>query len=165
MEIITQDKREDFLSYIRSIRDKELVGTIDAVDFLHDGHLKIFQEIKKKGGEGLVIKDPNAPYEQGVWKVKNNTPGELMKEARDLWTFKIMGFTPGEGRFTNNGIGAIQYGDNNNIIGKVASGLTDEERRYMFQHPEKFIGKKIIIRGEGQSKSGAILKPIVEDIK
>lgn len=47
MEIITQDKREEFLKYIRSIRDKHIVGTIDSAGTLHDGHLRIFQDVKK----------------------------------------------------------------------------------------------------------------------
>jgi hypothetical protein len=64
MEIITPDKREEFLKYIRSIRDKKLVGTIDAVDSLHDGHLRIFQDVKRRS-DVLVVE-----YTQ-FWKQAN----------------------------------------------------------------------------------------------
>jgi ATP-dependent DNA ligase len=77
-----------------------------------------FDRIVGKGGEGLVIKDPNARYGRGWSKMKYETTYDVV----------ITGYESGQGKFENL-IGALRFGaydDEGNLvsIGKC-SGMLD----------------------------------------
>ena len=44
MEIIDQDRREEFIRYLGNIKDKKVVGHLDIVGNIHEGHRKILEK-------------------------------------------------------------------------------------------------------------------------
>jgi hypothetical protein len=48
MEVIEDKNRKEVLDYLSSIKDKKIVGTIDIVGSVHDGHLSIIKDCKKE---------------------------------------------------------------------------------------------------------------------
>ena len=73
----------------------------------------------------------------------------------------VRGFSLGEGRLKNKGIGAIKYSltPKSKVVGEVASGLTDETRREMKKNPQDYIGRIINIKHRGQGRTGAYYQP------
>ena len=117
----------------------------------------LYNRVWKEGKKGIMLKRCDAFYVQGG-RPSNNWY-KAKKSAR--FDCVVMGFTKGAGKY-NNRIGAIVFGQY--IDGKLmeigqASGMTDETRNDMSQHPETYIGKVIIIKGMERLKSGAIRHP------
>ena len=90
---------------------------------------KLYDDVLKRGGEGIMLKRLDAEYMQGGRPTKN------WFKAKKSATFDcvIVGFTKGLGKY-NNRIGAIRFGQYQN--GKVielgqASGMTDADRDLM----------------------------------
>jgi len=86
-------------------------------------HLQIFlKEIESKGGEGVIIKNPNKMYHTGrsphVLKVKNFSDMEG----------KVISINKGKGRLTNM-MGSLTIELKSGLIFKLGSGFTDKERR------------------------------------
>ena len=86
-------------------------------------HLHHFlQDIEKKGGEGVIIKDPEKPYTRGscshILKVKKieKMPGE------------VIAINPGQGKFEDM-MGSLTLRLENGIIFKIGTGFTEEERK------------------------------------
>lgn len=115
-------------------------------------------------GEGVVLKHLDKPVRYGRSDEDLNTssPDWIKVKDSNTWDKVIVGLIPGEGRFANCGIGAILYGDSPDgpVIGRCGSGITDKQRKDMFENPEKFIGQVVEIAAETESpKTGTLLKP------
>jgi ATP-dependent DNA ligase len=72
-----------------------------------------------------------------------------------------MGFTSGKGKY-NTQIGAVRFGQY--VNGKLvelgqASGMTDGVRAQMTEHPSRWVGMVVVIKGMERLKSGAIRHP------
>lgn len=95
-------------------------------------------EITNKGGEGVMINIANAPYEckrsKGLLKVKKFLDVDL----------QIMSIKSGTGKYSDT-LGYIECSYKNNIV-SVGSGFTDNERDYIFNHPNEYIGKIATIK-------------------
>lgn len=118
---------------------------------------QVFDDIVKRSGEGVMIKDLTKPYVEG-----ERTRHWLKVKKQDTWDVIIIGFTPGEGKYKDT-IGAIRYGAYNKEgklmeIGR-ASGMTDEERYAFGKNPKKYIGKVIELSGQEIGTGGAIRHP------
>lgn len=118
---------------------------------------KLYQSVFKNGGEGIVLKNLTGTYLQGGRPANN---WFKFKKSREFDVVCI-GFTKGAGKY-NNRIGALVFGQYVNgqltELGQ-ASGMSDAIRNQMSDHPEKFIGKVLTIRGMERLKSGAIRHP------
>lgn len=82
-----------------------------------EDHLKRFNEVLKQGGEGLVIKDPAAPYGKG-WK-------KWKKE--ETYDMVVTGFTEGNNKYRGM-FGAVEFGaykDGKLVTLGKCSGLED----------------------------------------
>lgn len=81
-----------------------------------------FRQVVRKGGEGLMIKDPKAKFGQGVFKCK---------KAFDLSVI-CSGFKPGQGKYKGQ-IGALKFSvitlaDKELVEIGQCSGMTDKDR-------------------------------------
>jgi DNA ligase len=106
-------------------------------------HLQIYlKEIESKGGEGVIIKDPDQLYHTGrssnVLKVKN---------AQDM-EGTVTSVNPGKGKFENM-MGSLTIKLENGIVFKVGSGFSNQLR---MQPPE--IGSIITFKYYGLTKNG-----------
>jgi ATP-dependent DNA ligase len=125
---------------------------------------KLYDDVLKRGGEGIMLKRLDATYIQGARPVNN------WFKAKKSATFDciIIGFTKGKGKY-NSHIGAVRFGQY--IDGKLteigqASGMTDADRTLMSKYPEQYIGRVICVKGmERYKSSGAIRHPIFVGIR
>ena len=70
---------------------------------------------------------------------------------------------PGEGKYKGTAAGGFEYslGPNGPTVGKVGTGLSDESRRELLEHPEEWIGRLARIKSQGQfPESGAHRAPV-----
>jgi len=85
-------------------------------------HLKLFlEEIEAKGGEGLVVRDPNTPY------INKRTSKALKVKTFQDAECEVIGYTKGKGKYKDV-IGAIQCQLDNGTRFKIGTGLSDRLR-------------------------------------
>ena len=85
-------------------------------------HLQLFlEEIEQKGGEGLVVRDPNAPY------INKRTSKALKIKTFQDAECKVLGYTKGKGKY-KDAIGAIRCQLDNGTRFKIGTGLSDALR-------------------------------------
>jgi ATP-dependent DNA ligase len=158
-EDLTGNRLGSRLKVLDSLKQKlnSLFIQIFSSAYLPDAKQKLYRDILKTGGEGIMLKNLNAVYLQG------GRPANNWYKAKKSATYDcvIMGFTRGAGKY-NMHIGAVRFGQylNGNLleIGQ-ASGMSDVIRAEMTQFPHKYIGKAVIIKGMERLKSGAIRHP------
>jgi DNA ligase-1 len=83
---------------------------------------KFLKEIEKKGGEGVVVRDPNAPY------IAKRTSKALKVKSFYDTECKVVGYTQGKGKYQGM-MGAIKCESKNGKIFKIGSGFTKDERK------------------------------------
>jgi DNA polymerase/3'-5' exonuclease PolX len=122
-----------------------------------DTHLEsVYQTIIKEGGEGIMLKDPNSPYEgkrsNYLLKYKPNFDAEAV----------IVGYKPGQGKYQGHLGGFIckplinhdtyMSVDDNDDHGFSISGMDDEVRKtYQSTHP---LGTIISYEHSGKTDKG-----------
>lgn len=76
--------------------------------------------------------------------------------------FWIVGFTPGRGKYKDRGVGGILIAETPDgpPIAVVGTGLTDELREEMYQHPEKFLYRQIAVKFQERTPSGSLRAPV-----
>jgi len=119
---------------------------------------KLYDDVLKQGGEGIMLKRLDATYLQG------GRPANNWFKAKKSATFDcvIMGFTKGKGKY-NSHIGAVRFGQ---YVGKClvefvqASGMSDTLRSEMTANSGKYIGQVVLIKGMQRLRSGKIRHPI-----
>ncbi len=98
---------------IRVIPQLEVNTTAELTDFL--------AEVSAGGGEGVVVRDPSAPWQSGrlssALKVKNHLDAECVVQ-------KIL---PGKGKYTGM-MGALECRLENGRLVKIGSGFSDQLR-------------------------------------
>jgi len=119
---------------------------------------KLYEDVLKRGGEGIMLKRLDATYCQG------GRPANNWFKAKKSMTIDavIVGFTKGLGKY-NDRIGAVRFGqyqDGKLVELGQASGMTDADRLLMSKYPEQFVGRVVVIKGMQRLNSGAIRHPI-----
>ena len=85
-------------------------------------HLESFlKSVEKKGGEGVVARDPNAPY------INTRTSRALKIKSFLDDECEVMGYTKGKGKYAGH-VGALKCKLKNGTAFKIGSGLSDKER-------------------------------------
>ncbi|MEA2111617.1 MAG: DNA ligase [Campylobacterota bacterium] len=92
--------------------------TIKSTDHLH----VFLQEIEKKGGEGVVVRDPNSPY------IAQRTNKALKVKTFHDAECEIVGHNEGKGKYKNL-LGSFTCKLKNGTTFKIGSGLSDELRQ------------------------------------
>ncbi len=119
------------------------VHTIPQIKCKDKEHLQRFlKEIESKGGEGVIIKNPDQEYHTGrsshVLKVKN---------SKDM-DGTVISINPGKGKFENM-MGSLTIKLDDGIVFNVGSGFSDQLRR---QPPE--VGSIVTFKYYGLTKNG-----------
>jgi hypothetical protein len=136
---------------------------VEIPDRLKDdhSHREFHNKIISEGGEGTCAHHKEAKYGDNVYKIKGGMDENFRKD------YIIIGFTEGKGKYENNGIGAIVYSDraDGRPLGKVGGGLSDEQRRDIFQNKDRYIGSTVTIESNHKIKDGkAVRAPSVYQI-
>ena len=98
---------------LKIIPQKKIKSKEDMQDFL-----KI---VEAKGGEGIVVRDPNA-----VYIAKRTSKALKVKSFLDVECI-VVGYTKGKGKYKDM-LGALKCQLKNGIIFKIGSGFSDKER-------------------------------------
>lgn len=126
---------------------------------------RIVQEVWDRGGEGIVIKNPDAPYSKG----KRNW--DLMKLKRSVsYDLRVLALEEGQGKYKGM-LGKLicQWKDGKSI--KVGSGLTDEQRKawwdtsYYTEFYKEIVGKVVQIDAMAESSKGVLREPVFRGIR
>jgi DNA ligase 1 len=108
----------------------------------------LYQEFLDQGYEGLMLKDPNAPYQH-----KRSHAWMKMKEERSIDT-PIVGWEWGTGKYEGM-IGAFLI-EHNGVRVKVGSGLTDELRD---ANPVDYLQRLIEVSYQHETPDGSLRHP------
>lgn len=112
-------------------------------------HLKTFlKEIENKGGEGVFVRNPDAPY-----IAKRTSEALKVKSFQDA-ECEVVGHKKGEGKYANK-IGSLECKLQSGEILHVGSGLDDIQRT----NPPK-IGSMITFKYQGLTKNGLPRFPV-----
>jgi DNA ligase-1 len=111
------------------------VRPIELFECVNQAHMEgLLEAIVKGGGEGLMLHDPRASYEEGrshsLLKVKQEHDAEAT----------VVGYEPGEGKHLGR-VGALLVKSEGGVGFKIGTGLTDDER----EHPPR-IGAQVTFR-------------------
>jgi ATP-dependent DNA ligase len=127
----------------------------------------LYKSVIANNGEGIMLKRLDATYVQGAYPANN------WYKAKRSATFDciIMGFKQGKGK-NNTQIGSVIFGQYLNtpkgwILKEIgsASGIKRMQRNEFSPHPERYVGKVVIIKGMERLKSGAIRHPVFVAIR
>jgi DNA ligase 1 len=132
------DDLKNFLSENNNVKILDKLGDVDDISDIHT-HLKA---VEAKGGEGLILRNPDAYYTFGrSWdliKVKSFEDCEA----------EIVGYYPGEGKYTGM-IGGLGCKLDDGTLFECGTGLSDADR---LNPPKK--GSRITIKYMGKTDSG-----------
>ncbi len=111
-----------------------------------------YTQILSKGGEGLVIKNAKMPWENKTskWQLK-------MKNEVDL-DLKIVGYNPGEGKFTGM-VGSIICESSDGLLQVSCSGMPDAKRKEITERSEELLDTIICVRANSIMRSDQENKP------
>lgn len=107
-----------------------------------------FDKIIKLGGEGVVIRNPTAPY------IAKRTKKALKLKKFSDTECEVMALHKGKGKYKNL-LGSFTCKLENNITFKIGSGLSDYQRK----NPPK-IGDRVTFKYQGFTKNGKPRFPI-----
>ena len=103
---------------------------------------RFFLEVTSRGGEGVIVKNPDMPYHTGrsahVLKVK---------EARDMEGL-VIGINKGKGKY-ENAMGSLTLKLENGVILKLGTGFTD-----LVRNNPPAVGTTVAFKYHGFSKNG-----------
>ncbi|WP_456377142.1 DNA ligase [Thiolapillus sp.] len=104
--------------------------------------MKQLDAIVAAGGEGLVLRNPESPYESG------RSPNAIKVKRFDDMEGRVIGYRPGKGRLQGM-VGALWVEINGGKRFYIGSGLTDQERAM-----PPMIGSVITFKHQGFSGNG-----------
>ncbi len=117
-------------------------------------HLEsFFDEIKNKNGEGVVLRDENAPY------IAKRTSKALKYKRYQDDECRVISHHKGKGKYKNM-LGSFTCKLKNGTIFKIGSGLSENERK----NPPK-IGQEITFKYQGLTKHGKPRFPVFLHIR
>ena len=119
---------------------------------IRDGWHMWYSDVKRRGYEGLVIKNSKSKYgDIGAWaRIKNTTEIDYM----------CIGFEPAdpESRYAGQ-VGAVLGSLIDKPCKVQCGGLSDKERRMFTDNPDAYIGRVFTATGHGWFPSGSVRHP------
>jgi len=102
--------------------ENSIIKIIPQISIRDKQHLKEYlKHIESLNGEGVVVRDPDAPY-----IAKRTSKALKVKSFKDA-ECEVIGYTKGKGKFEGM-IGAIKCKLQNGIMFKIGSGLSKQDR-------------------------------------
>lgn len=150
------DRLHRIVNEVRSYKYLDYPNTLGAVGF---GFIEtMYKRIVDDGGEGLVIKNPNAPYSKG----KRNC--DLIKLKRvETYDCEVIDIVEGDGKYDGM-VGALLcvYKGKQFTVG---SGLNDEQRKEWYENPKLIIGHIAEIKAMKVTKNGVLREPVFVSVR
>lgn len=132
----------------------------------YETSLEFFEEVQLTGGEGIIMRDPDAVWEAG----KRDERQMKMKEKIDF-DCQVVGYCTGkEGSKYETCIGKLLVAfrahgkpDGELILLPVGSGLTDRERIEFYGDPQKVLGTIWKVKAKSFTEFGNLREPVLEE--
>lgn len=107
-----------------SVHANKYVKIIPQIICRNLDHLQDYiREVESKGGEGVIVKDPNLEYHTG------RSPHILkIKKSADM-EGEVIALNPGKGKFEGK-MGSLTLKLENDIVFKLGTGFSDNDRTY-----------------------------------
>jgi DNA ligase-1 len=134
LEVLREYLTKNPTPYINIIQQLTCKDSQDLKNYL--------QEIESKGGEGVVVRNPEALY------IAQRTENALKVKSFEDTECEVLGYKKGEGKFEDK-VGSIKCKLEDGKILYIGSGLSDAKRT----NPPK-IGSVITFRYQGLTKAG-----------
>src|SRR3954470_939267 len=128
----------------------------------------LFEEIVAAGGEGLMVKNPDAYYKVAAPGAKAKRPSNTWYKMKATDTADVVvvcyfcaekkphtthGFKPGEGKYKGQ-IGALDFGQYKGgklVARSRCSGMTDAQRRKISDNQEAYLGRVMEVKFFGRT--------------
>lgn len=120
---------------------------------------KLAESVWAMGGEGLILRDPNARYEPG----KRNA--SIIKVKKGVsYDLEVIGFQEGTGRLKGT-LGALlcRFRDGKTVV--VGTGFTDTERRKWWDNQETMKGFIVQVDAMTESTKGVLREPRFKGVR
>ncbi len=125
---------------------------------------EMFDVYTADGGEGVICRDPDAPYEAG----KKDERQFKLKEKIEF-ECRCVGFATGkEGSKYEDVVGKLLFAfrafgkqDGELILLPVGSGLTDEQREYFMENPEELTMTTWKLKAKSYTEFGNVREPVI----
>jgi len=114
--------------------------------------LKIFNRVTKRGGEGLIVKDP-----KGVYSFKRDKSW-IKYKCNETSEFKIVDVIEGKGKL-KGAIGSVVVKTKGGTSNCGLKGITHEEAKKMWKSRKKMIGKKAEVEYMNITPDGNLYLP------
>ena len=139
---------EEWESRIRAFGIYTNLKTIKAVPILGlvhsiDAATPIAEKIWRRGGEGIMLNTVSGKYE-----IKRSKQLLKLKHTEEV-VLPVVNMLEGTGKYEDS-LGALVVQYKGGYVG-VGSGFTDDQRHDIWEHPSKYIGRKIEIETFGES--------------
>lgn len=116
-------------------------------------------QVWNDGGEGVIIRNPNAPYARGK---RNN---DLMKLKQSIsYDLEVVDVAEGQGKYEGMTGKLILRWKNGKTI-SVGSGLTDKERKAFWEDKDSILGKIVEVTAMKESTEGVLREPRYKGIR
>lgn len=152
----------------------------DVQTFPYSDRYKLLKTIEKRLPESyFVMEGETAPVKQRqLWEAIKSGKHKLTEEgivahpldkgrSAKVKTFPehdvyITGVFPGGGKYTDTGGGGLEYSlePGGKPIGRIGTGFSDEDRRDMFNNPDRWKDRVVRIKAQEQLPSGAFRVPV-----
>lgn len=106
------------------------------------------------GWEGIMLKDVDAPYYSG-----RRSRAWLKLKEQTTYDCKVVGFQPGKGRY-DGAAGALLILSPKGKVVAVGSGLTDDQRLEIYDHPGRWVGQMVEVACQEFTPSGSMRHPV-----
>jgi DNA ligase-1 len=141
-------KQADMLELANRPCNIAIVPVLRVVDREEEAQ-ELFQEVTRRGGEGIILKELSSGYHFGK---RNSTLLKIKEEiTKDL---EVVGLIEGEGKYLGT-LGALQVRGKNGIVIEV-SGMSGWERNAWWVNPAMIIGKVVEVKAMKELEGGML---------
>lgn len=116
-----------------------------------------FRIARLQGHEGIVVKDPRAPYVEKRSRFWMKMKPLVSKE------YQIIGYFEGEGKYVGMLGGFIIRVGKTEV--RVGSGFSDGERKQIWEEPELYLKKWATIESMEKTATGRLRHPIYKSVR
>ena len=140
------------------IADLPSIKAVETRRVLDEDELMLaFDDFLAQGYEGAMVRNMD-----GLYVNKRSYDLQKIKEFKDM-EFLITGIEEGRGKLAGHGIFVCKAENGTEFRAKM-KGTLDSLKQY-FEHPEKFIGKRLTVKYQGLSKYGVPRFPVALRIR
>lgn len=145
------ERRRILPQFITALREPSIVRVQARFAYKHDDVMAMYDAIRQEGGEGVIVKPQEHPYEckrsYGWLKIKDQQTVDV----------PITDVVEGTGKYQHM-MGAVWVDFNGHDV-KVGTGWSDEQRRQIGFDPELYKGRMIEVEFHETTPDGSLRHP------